>query len=268
MNIKTINSTANPSIKALKTLALKKYRRQSGLFLAEGLKLVLSGLQQGWEISTLLFANAQAKNANLLNQTISKSLEQGAQIIQTSEVILGNICRRDNPQMVLASFKQRLHSLAKFQAKANETYLALDRIRDAGNLGTIIRTCDATGIKKLILIGETTDPFSVEAVRATMGSIFAIELYKASEEEFINFTRKNKFHTIGTYLTAQTDYRKLDYNNKINLLLMGNESQGLSENLAKSCQHLVKIPQSGMADSLNLSIATALMLYEIKRDVL
>lgn len=268
MSIKTITSAANPTIKSIKALSQKKFRKQTNLFLAEGLKLVADGLAQDWHIDTLLFADIPGKNPPGLNKTISKALAKNAQIIQTNEATLANICRRDNPQMVLASFRQNIAPLAKFTPQRGQTYLALDRIRDAGNLGTIIRSCDACGVKKLILIGETTDPFSLEAVRATMGSIFALELYKTTEPEFIKLLAGHKFNAIGTCLTAQTDYRKLDYNNKTNMLLMGNESQGLSEPLVQSCTDLVKIPQQGLADSLNLSIATALMLYEIKRDIL
>ena len=146
--------------------------------------------------------------------------------------------------------------------------MALDRVRDPGNLGTIIRTSDAAGASGVILIGDTVDPFSMETVRATMGSIFAVPLIRASEADFINWSKTSSALVVGSHLKGSVDYRTITYDSQPVVLLMGNEQQGLPDTLAKACGKLARIPQTGRADSLNLAIATGVMLFEARRHLL
>ncbi|WP_161831361.1 RNA methyltransferase, partial [Pseudovibrio sp. POLY-S9] len=121
---------------------------------------------------------------------------------------------------------------------------ALDRVRDPGNLGTIIRTGDAVGATGVILIDETTDPFAVETVRATMGSLFHMPLVRCTADEFVEFRKSWSGPVVGTHLRGTKDYRAVDYKEPV-ILLMGNEQAGLSDKLADTCSDLVKIPQAG-----------------------
>ncbi|MDD9333098.1 MAG: RNA methyltransferase, partial [Bartonella sp.] len=178
------------------------------------------------------------------------------------------ITHRDNPQTVVGIFKQQWHPIEKIIRQVDDVYIALDRVRDPGNLGTIIRTADAAGAKGIILIGETTDPFSPETVRATMGSIFSVPLYRCNESTFLNWSTHFRGMIIGTHLKGSADYRTIDFKNGPIILLMGNEQQGLSDVLLNHCNNLARIPQCGHADSLNLAVATAIMLYEIRRSYL
>jgi TrmH family RNA methyltransferase len=146
-------------------------------------------------------------------------------------------------------------------------WIALEAVRDPGNLGTIIRTADAVGAAGVILVGDTVDPFSTEAVRATMGSIFAVPLARASLGEFAALAARWGGTIVGTHLAATADYRTVDYRTPV-LLVMGGEQAGLTDAAAKTARTLVKIPMAGKADSLNLAVATAVMLFEIKRAVL
>jgi TrmH family RNA methyltransferase len=146
--------------------------------------------------------------------------------------------------------------------------VALDRVRDPGNLGTIIRTIDAAGAKGVILVGDCTDPFSLETVRATMGSIFSVPVAKASVEAFLGWRRGFPGLVAGTHLKGAVDYRSVDFTGRPALLLMGNEQQGLPDDLAAACDRLLRIPQAGRADSLNLAVATGVMLFEIRRNAL
>jgi TrmH family RNA methyltransferase len=145
--------------------------------------------------------------------------------------------------------------------------VALESIRDPGNLGTIVRTADAVGAAGVILVGETVDPFSPEAVRATMGSIFAVPLARTSKPEFTGLAAGWRGTIVGTHLAATADYRAVDYTPPV-LLVMGGEQAGLTPEAAKLCRTLVKIPMTGRADSLNLAVATAVMLFEIRRGAL
>src|SRR5690606_33440089 len=119
----------------------------------------------------------------------TKTVARGGLVLEVSEKVLSSITRRDNPQMVVGIFTQRWTSLRDLKPKADETYVALDRVRDPGNLGTIIRTADAAGASGVILLGETTDPYSMETVRATMGSVFALPLVKTSPADFLGWKK-------------------------------------------------------------------------------
>ena len=131
-----------------------------------------------------------------------------------------------------------------------------------------LRTADAAGAKGVILIGESVDPFAMETVRATMGSIFAMPVARATEAEFLAFRKSFKGLVAGTHLKGAVDYRAVDYRGQPTILLMGNEQAGLTDGLAAACGRLIRIPQEGRADSLNLAVATAVALYEIRRHVL
>jgi len=170
--------------------------------------------------------------------------------------------------MVVGIFRQNWRMIEDIIFKQNDVYVALDRVRDPGNLGTIIRTCDAVGAKGVILIGDCSDPYSLEAVRATMGSIFAVDLFRLDEATFLQWRRHFTGRLIGTYLKGTKDYRQIQQQGTPLVLMMGNEQQGLSDVLAAACSELVRIAQNGRADSLNLAVATAVMLYEIRRHLL
>ncbi|RUW83104.1 RNA methyltransferase, partial [Mesorhizobium sp. M1E.F.Ca.ET.063.01.1.1] len=176
--------------------------------------------------------------------------------------------RRENPQMVVGVFAQRTLPLKDIRATDGDVWVALDRVRDPGNLGTVIRTVDAVGARGVILVGDATDPFSLETVRATMGSIFAVPVAKATEEAFLAWRRDFPGLVAGTHLKGAVDYRSVDFSRGPVLLLMGNEQQGLPDSLAESCDRLLRIPQAGRADSLNLAVATGVMLFEIRRGAL
>ncbi|MHC1547081.1 TrmH family RNA methyltransferase [Phyllobacterium sp. K27] len=265
--VKEVTSLTNPIVKDLRSLALKKFRDQQGVFLAEGLKLVIDALDLGWTIKTLVYSKA-GKGNSLVEQVAARTVAKGGDVLEVNEKIMAAITRRDNPQMVVGVFQQNLHVLSNIRPQGNDVFVALDRVRDPGNLGTIIRTADAAGAKGIILIGDTTDPFSLETVRATMGSVFAVPLVRATEAEFLSWRKNFTGLIVGTHLKGSVDYRTIPYANKPVVLLMGNEQQGLPDQLASSCDRLARIPQQGRADSLNLAIATGVMLFEIRRDVL
>ena len=265
--VKEVSSLANPLVKDLKALALKKFRDQQNAFMAEGLKLVIDALDLGWRVKTLVFAKSALGNP-AVEKVAARVLAKGGDILEVSEKILTAITRRDNPQTVVGVFEQRLAKLSDIRPAAGDVWVALDRVRDPGNLGTVMRTVDAVGAKGVILVGETTDPFALETVRATMGSIFAVPVARATPEAFLAWRKSFAGLVAGTHLKGAVDYRTVDYAAKPVLLLMGNEQQGLPDALADACDRLVRIPQAGRADSLNLAVATGVMLFEIRRAAL
>ncbi|MER9305753.1 RNA methyltransferase [Mesorhizobium sp. M0293] len=265
--VKEVTSLANQLVKDIKALAQKKFRDQQNAFMAEGLKLVIDALDLGWQIRTLVFAKAGRGNA-AVEKVAARTVAAGGMVLEVSEKVLVAITRRDNPQMVVGVFSQKFLALKDIRADNGDVWVALDRVRDPGNLGTVIRTVDAVGAKGIILVGDTTDPFSVETVRATMGSIFAVPVAKATTEAFLAWRGGFSGLVAGTHLKGAVDYRSVDFSRGPVLLMMGNEQQGLPESLAASCDRLLRIPQAGRADSLNLAVATGIMLFEIRRGAL
>lgn len=265
--VKEVTSLSNPIVKDIKALADKKHRDETRSFMAEGLKLVIDALELGFEIRTLVYAK-NVKEKPQVVQCATKTVARGGLVLEVSEKVLSSITRRDNPQMVVGIFIQRWTPLRDLKPKTGETYVALDRVRDPGNLGTIIRTADAAGASGVILVGEATDPFSMETVRATMGSVFAMPLVKTNVADFLAWKKTAGVEVVATHLAGAVDYRTIDYRKKPVVLLMGNEQSGLPDELARAADALARIPQAGRADSLNLAIATGVMLFEARRHLL
>jgi RNA methyltransferase, TrmH family len=256
---RAITSLANPTVKAVRALHMRKARDESGQFLAEGLKIVTEAVELGQAPRVLLYG-AEAAAHPLLRRALSATEAAGGEAIDVNREILAKISRRDNPQTVLAVFDQVFAPLASLRAATARGWVALEAVRDPGNLGTIVRTADAAGCGGVILVGDCCDPYSVEAVRATMGSIFAVKIARATEAEFVAWRASWPGSVVGTLLTATTDFRAATYTSPT-LILMGNEQAGLSPNLAAICDVAVKIPMRGRADSLNLAVATGIMIY-------
>jgi TrmH family RNA methyltransferase len=186
--------------------------------------------------------------------------DAGGEVIEVTREVLEKVSKRENPQTVVAVFEHRFAVLDDLRPDAAPVWVALEAVRDPGNLGTIIRTADAAGCGGVILVGECVDPFSVEAVRATMGSVFAVPIVRATREAFLAWRAGWPGSVVGTLLSAETDHRAAAYRTPA-LILMGNEQQGLTPELAAACDVNVKIPMRGRADSLNLSVATGIMIY-------
>jgi len=256
---RAITSLSNPTVKAVRALHMRKAREECGQFLAEGLKIVTEAVELGRAPRVLLYG-AEAAAHPLLRQAVKAAEAAGGEAIEVSRDILAKISRRDNPQTVLAVFDQAFAPLSSLAPNSAACWVALEAVRDPGNLGTIVRTADAAGCGGVILVGDCCDPYSVEAVRATMGSIFAVNIAKATAPEFIAWREAWPGSVVGTQLTATTDFRAAAYAPPT-LILMGNEQAGLTPELAALCDATVKIPMRGRADSLNLAVATGVMIY-------
>jgi TrmH family RNA methyltransferase len=257
---RAVTSLSNPTVKAVRALHMRKEREETGLFLAEGLKIVTEAIELGHAPKMLLFGPDAGHP--LLNKAAQTTENADGEVVEVTRDILEKVSRRDNPQAVVAVFEQRFTPLEAIEPASAPCWVALQAVRDPGNLGTIIRTADSAGCGGVILVGDCCDPYSVEAVRATMGSVFAVPLVKAGVEEFIAWRKGWPGSVVGTLLTATTDYRAADYRSPT-MILMGNEQQGLPPELAAVCDVNVKIPMRGRADSLNLSVATGIMIYAV-----
>ena len=193
-------------------------------------------------------------------------MQAGAEVLEVSRDVLEKLASKDNAQTMMGVFEQRWANAPKpATVHREETWLVLEEIRDPGNLGTIIRTAEATGLSGVILAGTCCDPFAHDCVRATMGSIFAVPLVRMPKDQLIALIGNWPGETVGTHLTSPHDFRKVRYRAPV-MLVMGSEGPGLSEEVAKACRRLVKIPMVGRLDSLNLAVATGLALYQIQAE--
>jgi len=258
---RAVTSLTNPTVKAVRALHLRKERDSTGLFVAEGLKIVTEAVELGAPPVILLYGR-EAQGHPLLARAIAATEAARGEVIEVTPEILAKVSRRDNPQAVVGVFRQRFTDLAALEPRKAPCWVALHRVRDPGNLGTIIRTLDAAGGGGVILVGECCDPYSVEAVRATMGSIFAVALTRADEAAFARWRQGWPGSVVGTLLSASADYRTAERQAPV-MILMGNEQQGLPPQMAALCDVNVKIPMRGRADSLNLAVATGIMIYSV-----
>ena len=257
-----VTAFSNPTVKRLRSLRDKKARRAEGLFLAEGLRILAEARDSGLLPEIVAFSDEGAKHP-LAMEIVAAAEAQGAEAIRTTDDILTKISGKDNAPLLLGAFGQPETGLDRLARESNDIWLVAQALRDPGNLGTMLRTGDAVGAGGLILIDDCADPFSVEAVRASMGAIFTQQVAAAPWEEFLAWLRGGPGQLVGTSLKTDTDYLAADYA-KPCFLLVGNESQGLPADYEAECDLLVKIPMLGRADSLNAAIAGAVMAFQVR----
>lgn len=241
-----VTSAQNPTIKLIRSLAEKKHRQEHGLFVAEGPNVLERARAEGWEPAYLLSTTHCEPWGN-------------AALLRVDEKVMGQVSAQKNPPEQIGVFRQRWAEAVKPEG----VWVALEDMRDPGNLGTIIRTADAAGAAGVILAGQSCDPWAGDCVRATMGSVFAMPLVRMEQPDFLAFLRTWPGETVGTHLKATESYRR-SYRLP-SLLVMGSEGRGLSEEAAAACSTLVRIPMKGGAESLNVAIATGLMLFEAQK---
>jgi TrmH family RNA methyltransferase len=255
-----ITAFSNPLVKDVRALRDKKGRRRQGMFIAEGLRILTEAREAG-RLPAILFYAAGTRHP-LLDTLIAEVEAAHGDVVETNADILHKLSGKDNPQAMLGIYSIFDTALARIDRAAAPLWIVAQALRDPGNLGTILRTGDAVGAGGLILVDDCVDPFSVEAVRASMGALFTQQIASASWPDFLAWLRGGDGELIGTSLNASQDYQQPRYR-KPAFILVGNEAQGLPEAYEAECDTLVKIPMLGKADSLNAAVATAVMAYEV-----
>lgn len=256
-----ITSTANPKVKALRKLRDRKERAQSGLFTIEGLRIVGEALQQGAEVDTLVAA-PELLNSEFGEDLLREAAGRGVPVMEVGAAVFESFSLKEGPQGIAAVVRQRWTPLEDITPAAGDLWVALDAVADPGNLGTILRTADATGARGVILLDHSTDPYDPTAIRASMGAIFTQRLARATFDEFVAWKTRQSIALVGTSDKARQDYHTCVYPDPM-VLLMGSERMGLQERALHACDLLVAMPMLGSSDSLNLAVATGVTLYEI-----
>lgn len=257
-----IDSLSNPLVKRMRLLREKRHRRAEGLFLAEGLRIATEARETGI-LPQWLFLADEGPAHPLAAALIAETLAAGGEVIDTSPAILSKLSGKDNAQTVVGIYAEPETTLAELNRDAAPIWLVAERLRDPGNLGTMLRTGDAVGAGGLILLDESTDPYGVEAVRASMGAIFTQRLVQTRWDDFLPWLRGGAGQLVATWLGDDTqDYQAVRYAAPT-FILVGNESQGLPPAYAAAADVRVKMPMLGKADSLNAAVAAAVMAYEV-----
>lgn len=254
-----ITSPANPRIKFVRKLHDRKTRDENKIFYVEGIRIVGEAFSCNWVIKEVFYSPELIEDG-FASQLVEKLTQNNIKIIKIDKNVFKTISVKDGPKGLSAIVEQKIFPLSK--VIEGGIWVALDRIQDPGNLGTILRTVDAVGGKGIILIDNCTDPFDLSAVRSSMGALFSLNIIKTKSSEFVKFIKEKGIITIGTSDSGNLDYRLQAYVKNM-ILLMGSEREGLTEELKSICSNLVKIPMAGKSDSLNLAIATGVCLYEI-----
>ena len=276
MPILPISSRSNPAIKSIRALHDRKERARTQLFFVEGIRLVAEAVQLNAEIQTIITAPDLLKS-DFARDIAHQAQTQGAQHIDVTSEVFNTFSDKSGPQGIAAVVKQRWTPLSAFSSQPSALsflsapyaprpslhtlYVALESPQDPGNIGTILRTADAVGASGVILLGQHADPYDPEAVRASMGAIFAQHLTQTTFAELLAFKVQHSLSLIGTSDKASLDYRSADYQRPL-ILLMGSERQGLTPDQSIACDQHVRIPMQGRSDSLNLAVATSVLLYE------
>ncbi len=249
-------------IKRAKSLRDKKHRKEEGVFLAEGLRILTEAREAG-ALPEQIFYAADRDSHPLAEALFRETLAAGGEVIATNAEILSRLSGKDNPQTVIGIYRDRLVPLDTIDRSAAPIWLVAQAMRDPGNLGTLLRTGDAVGAGGVILIDDCVDPFSVETVRASMGALFTQSIAAARWEAFIRWLRGGAGVLVGASLAPGTvDYRDPDYPAPT-FILIGNEARGLPEEYEAACDVRVRMPMLGKADSLNAAVAAAVMAYRV-----
>jgi TrmH family RNA methyltransferase len=257
-----ITSSANDHIKALRKLEQAKDRRASGNFLAEGLKAVGQAFDSNAKIHELL-VSPELLVSEYGHSLIERANQQNIPTLELSPSVFATLARKEKPQGIAALIAQKWSDLSTTSALSDSFWVALESIQNPGNLGTILRTCDAVGVSGLILLDESTDPYDPSAVKASMGSIFTVPHFRADLSDLTAFLQRSKdLAMIGTSDKANSSVFEVTFPSTI-LLLLGSERQGLSEPYIALCSRMLRIPMEGACDSLNISVAAGVMLYQI-----
>lgn len=259
-----ISSTGNRRIKAIRALQHRAERDRTGLFFVDGRRTVEDAMRHGAPIEVLVLAPDMMRGGDLAG--IERGAYRRLPRLEVSARVYESLARSAalayGPQGIGAVVRQRVSPLPVGLLPDPSCWVALATPQNPGNVGTVLRTCDAVGASGVILVGPSTDPYDPAAVRASMGAIFSQQLVRTTLEELWCWTRRAGITVVGTSPDAEHDYRAHHYRAPI-ILLMGNERSGLSPSESAACDALVSIPMVGSCNSLNLGVATGVVLYEI-----
>lgn len=264
-----IVSRNNPKIKQIRQLlAHRKEREVTGLFVAEGIHHVGEAIEAHAQVEYLCYAPELLKSEFAL-KLVHQQEQNGTVCLEMDGETFASLAGKENPQGIMAVVHQRQYLLSDLHPDTFRWGVACVAPQDPGNIGTILRTIDSVGANGLLLLDDPAnhqhcaDPYHPSAVRASMGAIFWHPLVVAKYADFVMWAKQNSYRIYGTSAHASQDYRQMERFEPPLILLMGSERDGLTPNQSAVCDHMLKLPMHGRVSSLNLAVATGVMLYHM-----
>jgi RNA methyltransferase, TrmH family len=254
-----ITSTQNPKVKSLLALEKSRERRKQQLFIVEGKKEIGLALEAGYKIGNIFFCDEIVSEAELATLPLENKL-----LIPVSKEVFDKIAIRETTGGMIAVAEQKTHRLAEIKLSKNPLLLILEGVEKPGNLGAVLRTADAAGVDAVIICDPQTDFYNPNVIRSSVGCVFTNQLAAATSEETIAWLKENNISIFCTYLKAAKPYHQIDFT-KPTAIVMGTEATGLSDMWVKNSNANIIIPMSGKIDSMNVSNATAVVVFEAKR---
>jgi len=255
----TVTSAHNPKIKNLLALEKPRERRKVGLFVVEGRKEIGLAQDAGYKIENVFYCGELISPAEL-----KKFAFEERHLIPVSREVFDKIAIRENSGGLLAVAHQKTHQLDSIRLRKNPLILVLESVEKPGNLGAILRTADAAGVDAVIICDPRTDFYNPNVIRSSVGCVFTNQVAAATSEETIAWLKKNNIVVYSTYLKASRPYHTVDYTIPC-AIVMGTEATGLSDNWTTEEQNPIIIPMQGRIDSMNVSTAAAVIIFEARR---
>jgi len=269
--MEVITSEQNPLVKEIKSLNQKKYRQSKKQFFIEGFRFVEEAVKEGVRIDKIVVSEevAESEAYRKLTDLISKSGhftgKNSFKVYTVAHRLFKQMSDTENPQGVLAVINAEEYCLEDYLNIDRSFFIILDSIQDPGNLGTIIRTADAAGATGVIMSKGCVDLYNSKVLRSTMGSLFHIPVFHSENLlDTINRLKERKVRIFGAHLKGTANHYEYDMSGSVGIII-GNEANGISDEVIKTADTLVKIPMPGRAESLNASVAAAILIYEVVR---
>lgn len=256
-----ITSKDNEIIKHVKKLKEKKYREEYNEFIVEGTKMIQEAIDEKVNIKQIIICD-DCKNQGAIPNDLMYEIAK-MNCIYVSEKVFNTITDVVNPQGIMAIVEKPINSENKIDFEASN-FLILDNIQDPGNMGTILRTADSLNLKQIIISKGSSDIYNLKVVRSTMGAIFRVKVIETEDlVKTIKELKKHKIKIYATDLNTDKSIYAVDYNKSA--IVIGNEANGVSENVLKEATERIKIPMIGKTESLNAAVATSIIMYEAYR---
>lgn len=258
-----ITAKDNEKVKYTKSLLKSKNRNKESKFIIEGYRILTLAIECNAKID-YVFINEDFENKQEHLGFLEILKEKNINTYKTTNKIFNELIDTESTQGILAVVKFKQRTIEENLKDNHRFVLILDRIQDPGNMGTIIRTADAAGVDAIIALKGCVDIYNPKVIRSTMGSIFDMNIIHATQEEAVRLLKLKNFDIVSSYLDTNNYYDQVEYNYKV-ALVIGNEANGINDELVSKSDVLVKIPIYGKAESLNAAISSAILMYEIKK---
>ena len=258
-----ISSKDNERVKYTKSLLKSKNRQKESKYIIEGYRILTLAIECEADLDYVFINETfeeKKEHKNFLNILEEKNIK----VFRTTNKIFKELVDTENTQGILGVIKFKERKI-EHNIKCDDKFiLILDRIQDPGNMGTIIRTADAAGVDAIIALKGCVDIYNPKVIRSTMGSIFDMNIIHCTQEECLKELKSKDFKIVSSFLNTDNFYHETKYHDRT-ALVIGNEANGVNDDLIEASDLLVKIPIYGNAESLNAAISSAILMYEIKK---